>query len=124
MADPPPGKLPQFDHEMPSFRLLPIEYPDYNAIDSIDTQNVLRLGFHNKLQTKREGKVEDLVNWNLYTDLRLDPREGQTTFLASSQDSWAKTKKRCPGSVFQATPAARAQAALEMLNEPGTCRSG
>jgi len=77
---PGPPRLPQFDYELPSLRLLPIEYPDYNAIDSIDSQNVLRLGLRNKLQTKREGRVENLLNWDVYTDWRLDPRADQTTF--------------------------------------------
>jgi LPS-assembly protein len=68
-----PQKLPQFDYELPSLRLLPIEYPDYSAIDSIDSQNVLRFSLRNKLQTKREGGIENMVNWALYTDWRLDP---------------------------------------------------
>jgi LPS-assembly protein len=75
-----PNELPQFDREIPSLRLLPIDYPDYNAIDSIDSQNVLRLTLWNKLQTKREAGIENLVNWGLYTDWRLNPRAGQTTF--------------------------------------------
>ncbi|MCL5096080.1 MAG: LPS assembly protein LptD [Candidatus Omnitrophica bacterium] len=88
-----PPQLPQFDSQLPSFRLLPIEYPDYNAIDSIDAQNVLRLSVRNLLQTKRKGEIDYLVNWALYTDWRLsrridwglsDPRTstriGQTTF--------------------------------------------
>lgn len=75
-----PKKLPQFDRELPSFRLLPIDYPDYNAIDSVDTQNVVRLGLRNKVQTKRAGEVQNLVGWDLYTDWRLDPREDQTRF--------------------------------------------
>jgi lipopolysaccharide assembly outer membrane protein LptD (OstA) len=75
-----PNQLPQFDYEIPSLRLLPIEYPDYNAIDSIDSQNVLRLGLRNRLQTKRDGKVENLLAWNLVTDWRLDRRPGQSTF--------------------------------------------
>src|SRR5262249_32271363 len=75
-----PNELPQFDREIPSLRLLPIEYPDYNAIDSIDSQNVLRLSLRNKLQTKREEGIQNLVNWAVYTDWRLDPREGQTRF--------------------------------------------
>ena len=72
--------LPQFDFERPSLRLLPIEFPDYNAIDSIDSQNVMRFGLHNKLQTKRQGEVATLLDWNLYTDWRLRPGLGQTTF--------------------------------------------
>jgi LPS-assembly protein len=74
--------------------LLPIEYPDYNAIDSIDSQNVIRWGLRNKLQTKRDGQIANLVNWDLYTDWRLHPEPGQTTFadfysdLALRPRSW------------------------------------
>lgn len=75
-----PRELPQFDRELPSFRLLPIHYPDYNAIDSVDSQNVLRMGLRNKLQTKREEGVDYLVDWSLYTDWRIKPRRDQTTF--------------------------------------------
>ncbi len=75
-----PNQLPQFDREIPSLRLLPIEYPDYNAIDSIDAQNVLRLTLRNKLQTKREDGIQNLVNWGLYTDWRIDPRDDQSRF--------------------------------------------
>ncbi len=88
--------LPQFDYELPSLRLLPIEYPDYNSIDSIDSQNVMRFGLRNKLQTKRQGRVEDLLNWDLYTDWRLKPNRDQTTFadlysdLAARPRSWLK----------------------------------
>jgi lipopolysaccharide assembly outer membrane protein LptD (OstA) len=76
----PPRKLPQFDYEMPSLRLLPVQFPDYNAIDSIDSQNVLRFGLRNRLQTKRKEGLDDVVSWALYTDWRLRPEEGQTTF--------------------------------------------
>ena len=60
--------------------MLPIDFPDYNSIDSIDSQNVLRLSLRNKLQTKRKDTVENLVNWALYTDWRIKPRPDQTTF--------------------------------------------
>lgn len=75
-----PNQLPQFDYELPSLRQLPNEFPDYNAIDSIDSQNVIRWGVRNKLQTKRDGQVVNLVNWDVYTDWRLKPRADQTTF--------------------------------------------
>ena len=75
-----PNELPQFDREIPSLRLLPIDFPDYNAIDSIDSQNVMRFGLRNKLQTKRDGEIQNLAHWALYTDWRLNPREGQSTF--------------------------------------------
>lgn len=75
-----PPRLPQFDYELPSAQLLPITYPDYNSIDSIDSQNVLRWGLENKLQTKRRGEVDSFVHWMLYTDWRLRPRTDQETF--------------------------------------------
>lgn len=75
-----PSELPQFDNEIPSLRLLPIDFPDYNAIDAIDTQNVIRFGLRNKLQTKREKGVENVVNWAVYSDWRLNPQGEQSTF--------------------------------------------
>jgi lipopolysaccharide assembly outer membrane protein LptD (OstA) len=75
-----PPELPQFDNELPSLRLLPIDYPDYNSIDSVDSQNVLRLGLRNKFQTKRHAGVENVINWAVYTDWRIKPRPDQGTF--------------------------------------------
>lgn len=89
---PQPDELPAFDYDLPSLRLRPIEFPEYNSIDSIDSQNVLRLGLHNRLQTKRGGAVEDLVDWNVFTDWRLRPEAGQTTF--SDLDSDLKLRPR------------------------------
>ena len=82
----PTNQLPQFDTVFPTTRLLPIEFPDFNAIDSIDSQNVLRLSLRNKLQTKRRDGVENLVNWALYTDWRLKPHPGQGTFSDGFSD--------------------------------------
>lgn len=82
-----PRELPQFDYELPSRRLLPIEYPDYNRIDSVDSQNVIRLGLRNLLQTKRNGAVEDFASWALYTDWRLRPRPDQATFADIYSDA-------------------------------------
>lgn len=89
-----PLDLPQFDTEFPSLRLMPIDFPDYNSIDSVDSQNVMRFSFRNRLQTKRDGKMDDLLNWALYTDWRLNPRSDQDTFadfysdLAVKPRSW------------------------------------
>jgi hypothetical protein len=38
------------------------------------------LGLLNKVQTKRKGTVDNIVNWQLFTDWRLDKKHGQTTF--------------------------------------------
>ncbi|HUC83987.1 MAG TPA: LPS assembly protein LptD, partial [Candidatus Acidoferrales bacterium] len=76
----PPAQLPPFDSELPSLLPLPVDFPDYNSIDSIDTMNVVRFGLRNILQTKRDGQLDDLVNWNLLLDWRLDPQAGQNNF--------------------------------------------
>lgn len=75
-----PPRLPQFDYELNSFRLLPVDYPDYVAIDSINAQNAIRFGLRNRLQTLRAAGLENLVNWNLMLDWRLDPRPDQRTY--------------------------------------------
>lgn len=81
-----PGEIPQFDYEWVTPRLLPIDFPDYNAIDSIDSQNVIRWSLRNRLQTKRADGLADVVNWALYTDWRLHPRDNQTTFAELYSD--------------------------------------
>jgi lipopolysaccharide assembly outer membrane protein LptD (OstA) len=73
--------LPQFDYTVPTTRLLPIEFPEFNAIDSINAQNVVRLGVRNKIQTKRGKRgLDNLVNWAVYTDWRLDPNDVEDNF--------------------------------------------
>ena len=72
--------IPQFDYQLPSLRLLPITFPEYNSIDSIQSENVFRFGVNNKLQTKRADQVVNLVNWNVYSDWNLRPLANQMTF--------------------------------------------
>jgi len=76
----PPNQLPQFDSDLPSLMLLPVQFPDYNNIDSIDSENVIRFGVRNTLQTKRDGVIDNLVDWNMLLDWRLRPDRGQNTF--------------------------------------------
>ena len=75
-----PPDLPQFDTEWPSLRLLPHWFPDYNAIDTLDSRNVMRLGLRNRLQTKRHGQVDNLLDWDLYGDWRIQREAGQEVF--------------------------------------------
>ena len=89
--------LPQYDYEVPNnLQLLPLEFPDYNSIDSIDSQNTLRFGLNNILETKRNGTIDTLVNWNVLTDWHLRTRTNQTSFsdvyseLAVKPRKWLK----------------------------------
>ena len=72
------SQLPQFDSENPSLLIAPVLLADYNSIDSIDSQNVIRFGLRNLLQTKRGGALDDFVNWNVMLDYRIDPRLSQS----------------------------------------------
>jgi LPS-assembly protein len=75
-----PPQLPQFDSQLPALMILPIDFPDYNDIDSITSQNTIRFGLRNTLQTKRDGQLDNLLDWNLLLDWRLAPLPGQQTF--------------------------------------------
>jgi LPS-assembly protein len=72
--------LPQFDPEWPSLRLLPHWFPDYNSVDSIGARQATRLGLRNRIQTKRGGEVEDVLDWHLYGDWNLEEPEGEGRF--------------------------------------------
>ena len=68
-----PSQMPQFDSALPSLLLLPIQFPDNNNIDSIASENVIRFGLRNTLQTKRDGQLDSLLDWNVLVDWRLNP---------------------------------------------------
>ena len=82
-----PDELDKFDYEITSPRLLPLEMPEYNAIDNIDSQNVVRLSLRNRLQTKRNEAVVDVVDWDVYTDWRMNPNNNQATFADLFSDA-------------------------------------
>lgn len=77
-----PNNIPQFDSTLASLRMLPIDYPGMNSLDSIDAQNTLRFGLRNKFQTKRAGEIVDLLTWEVFSDWRI-----QRTSLGTNQPS-------------------------------------
>ena len=79
----PSSQLPQFDSALPSLQLLPVQFPDYNNIDSIDNENVVRFGLRNTLQTLRDGQLDTLLDWNLMLDWRLTPDRNPTNHHAN-----------------------------------------
>jgi LPS-assembly protein len=83
-----PAQLPQFDADQPSLMLLPLALSDYNNIDSVNSQNVVRFGLRNTLQTKRDGQLDDLLTCNLMLDWRLDPRGINYWYSTPSQGRW------------------------------------
>ncbi|HZQ45458.1 MAG TPA: LPS assembly protein LptD, partial [Verrucomicrobiae bacterium] len=76
-----PSQVPQFDYELTnSLQLLPIDFPDFNAIDSINAQNTIRFGLNNRLQTKRNAEIGEFADWAVFMDWNLRPNSTQTTF--------------------------------------------
>ena len=73
-----PGQLPQFDPVIPSLRLLPSHFPDYESVDAIEGRHNVRFGLFNKLQTYRGDELQNFVHWGLFMDWRLDDRPGVT----------------------------------------------
>jgi LPS-assembly protein len=67
-----PNQLRGYDNRLYSTRLQPLDWTEYNSIDSIDKQAVVRLGVWNKIQTKRDGVNFDLLTVQTYGDIDLD----------------------------------------------------
>jgi len=59
-VDQPPESLYQFDRFVPSTQAPPIDFPQFNAIDSLDNWSILRIGMRNRLQTRRDSLT---MNW-------------------------------------------------------------
>lgn len=78
-----PGELPQFDVARNSFginkRLIPIDFPQFTAVDSINKRNVFRPSLRQRLQTKRDGQPWDLAELLLYQDILADKVAGEQT---------------------------------------------
>jgi lipopolysaccharide assembly outer membrane protein LptD (OstA) len=88
-----PASLPQFDYAASNtLRLPPIDFPADNSIDSIDSENTVRLGLNNRVQTKRNGELDDLLNWSVYTDWRL--QRGTNLYVFSDLFSDLELKPR------------------------------
>jgi hypothetical protein len=72
-----PYELPQFDHGAAvATGCCRWSSPDYNSIDSVDSQNTLRFGLRNKFQTKRARAGGEPAELGVYTDWRLQPTSG------------------------------------------------
>jgi LPS-assembly protein len=67
-----PNNIRGFDDRLYSTQLQPINWTDYNSIDSIDKQAVVRWGMWNKLQTKRDGVNYDLLTLQTQFDTDFD----------------------------------------------------
>ncbi|MBX7157772.1 MAG: hypothetical protein K1X66_05250 [Verrucomicrobiae bacterium] len=68
-------RIMQSDGRLPfSTRLQPLDFPQYNSIDSIDNQLITRVGTRQRWQTHRDGRNWNLLEWNTYIDIDHESR--------------------------------------------------
>jgi len=79
-----PSELLQFDVDRSSFGvnrdLVPIDFPQYTGIDSIDKRNVFRPTMRQRLQTRRDGSSWDLAELLIYQDILADKTDDESMF--------------------------------------------
>ena len=59
-------KLLQFDRLLPTTQLSPIDFPQFNSIDTIDETSAVRMGVRNRLQTKRDALTFDWLELDTF----------------------------------------------------------
>ncbi len=67
-----PDRLLQFDSLRRSTQLPPIDFPQFNTIDSIDNWAILRLGTRNRFQTRRDNQTFTWLELNTFFDVNFD----------------------------------------------------
>ncbi|MCX6964049.1 MAG: hypothetical protein NTW41_01670 [Verrucomicrobia bacterium] len=69
---PAPEDIYQFDRVVPSTQLLPLDFPQFYAIDSIGTWSITRMGFNQRFQTRRDGDTYQWLTWNTFMDANFE----------------------------------------------------
>lgn len=69
---PSPSDIYQFDRVVESTQLLPLNFPQFTAVDSIDTWNIVRLGARQRLQTRRDNRTYDWFSLDTFMDVNLE----------------------------------------------------
>jgi LPS-assembly protein len=67
-----PASILQFDRYQPSTQLLPIDFPQFTTIDSIDNWTILRVGVRNRLLTRRDDSTVSWLDIETYMDVNFD----------------------------------------------------
>jgi hypothetical protein len=62
---------------LPVTRYMPVDFPAYNAIDSLQRLHVVRFGLRQRLQTRRNGQSWDLADLEGWTDYRIEQNPGE-----------------------------------------------
>ena len=76
-----PDDILQFDRVNPSTQRPPIDFPQFTTLDTIDNWTILRLGVHNRFQTRRDNLTYNWIEWSTFFDVNLDRPAFEQTFL-------------------------------------------
>jgi len=80
-----PEDIYQFDRFTPSTQVPPIDFPQFNSIDSLDNWSILRLGVRNRLQTRRDNTTINWLEMDTYFDVdQHRPDFGNAALLADT----------------------------------------
>jgi LPS-assembly protein len=67
-----PAEILQFDRYQGSTQLLPIDFPQFTSIDSIDSWTIWRIGVRNRLLTRRDDATVSWLDIETYMDVNFD----------------------------------------------------
>ena len=87
-----PVNILQFDRLNRSTQLAPIDYPEFNTIDSIDTNTTVRLGLRNRWQTRRDNQTINWLELNTYFDGYID--RSDSVLMAADGGSFSNLYNR------------------------------
>ena len=73
-------KLLQFDRLEPTTQLQPIDFPQFNSIDTIDETTAVRMGVRNRLQTKRDALTFNWLELDTFFQVNITKPESDVTF--------------------------------------------
>lgn len=69
---PSPQDIYQFDRVVQSTQLLPLNFPQFTAVDSIDTWNIVRIGARQRYQTRRDNGTYQWLTVDTFMNINLD----------------------------------------------------
>jgi LPS-assembly protein len=75
-----PAAILQFDRVEPTTKLLPIDFPEFTSIDSIDRWTIWRLGVRNRLETRRDDTNVTWFELETYFDVNFENPYDRTPY--------------------------------------------
>jgi lipopolysaccharide assembly outer membrane protein LptD (OstA) len=80
-----PSHILQFDRLNRSTQLPPIDFPQFNTIDSLDNWSIVRLGVRNRFETRRDDNTFNWLEFDTFFDVNIDrPDFGALDVLADT----------------------------------------